>query len=132
MLLAVVVHGAHRSDHKGLTLLATWFAPLWQCLQLIWTDSTFGGKDFITSIQKTFGWTLDVVKKKEGQKGFEVLPRRWVVERTFAWFGRYRRLSKDYEIYPPLVRQCSTSLWLILCSEGLLKTFQTYSNGSDI
>ena len=100
MLLAAVVHGAHRSDHKGLTLLATWFAPLWQCLQLIWTDSTFGGKDFITWIQKTFGWTLDVVKKKEGQKGFEVLPRRWVVERTFAWFGRYRRLSKDYEYLP--------------------------------
>ena len=41
-----------------------------------------------------------VVKKKEGQKGFEVLPRRWVVERTFAWLGRYRRLSKDYEYLP--------------------------------
>ncbi|MBE9204794.1 transposase, partial [Synechocystis salina LEGE 06099] len=39
----------------------------------------------------------NVVSKKQGQKGFEVLPRRWVVERTFAWFGRYRRLSKDYE-----------------------------------
>ncbi|MCW5242404.1 transposase, partial [Synechocystis sp. PCC 6803] len=37
---------------------------------------------------------------KQGQKGFEVLPRRWVVERTFAWFGRYRRLSKDYEYLP--------------------------------
>ncbi|MBD2662497.1 transposase, partial [Synechocystis sp. FACHB-929] len=40
------------------------------------------------------------VSKKQGQKGFEVLPRRWVVERTFAWFGRYRRLSKDYEYLP--------------------------------
>ncbi|MBD2637480.1 transposase, partial [Synechocystis sp. FACHB-908] len=44
--------------------------------------------------------TLNVVSKKQGQKGFEVLPRRWVVERTFAWFGRYRRLSKDYEYLP--------------------------------
>jgi putative transposase len=43
---------------------------------------------------------LNVVSKKQGQKGFEVLPRRWVVERTFAWFGRYRRLSKDYEYLP--------------------------------
>ena len=41
-----------------------------------------------------------MVSKKEGQKGFEVLPRRWVVERTFSWFGRYRRLSKDYEYLP--------------------------------
>ena len=100
MLLGAVVHGAHRSDHKGLTLLGTWFTPLWQCLQLIWTDSTFGGKDFIVWVEQTFGWKLEVVSKKEGQKGFQVLPRRWVVERTFAWFGRYRRLSKDYEYLP--------------------------------
>ncbi|ALJ68207.1 hypothetical protein AOY38_10405 [Synechocystis sp. PCC 6803] len=43
---------------------------------------------------------MEIVSKKDGQKGFEVLPRRWVVERTFAWFGRYRRLSKDYEYLP--------------------------------
>ncbi|AGF53043.1 transposase [Synechocystis sp. PCC 6803] len=98
LLLDVV--GAHRSDHQGLILLGTWFAPLWQCLQVIWTDSTFGGKDFIFWVEHTFGWTLNVVSKKQGQKGFEVLPRRWVVERTFAWFGRYRRLSKDYEYLP--------------------------------
>ncbi|WLT38793.1 IS5 family transposase [Synechocystis sp. B12] len=100
LLLDVVVHSAHRSDHQGLILLGTWFAPLWQCLQVIWTDSTFGGKDFIDWVEHTFGWTLNVVSKKQGQKGFEVLPRRWVVERTFAWFGRYRRLSKDYEYLP--------------------------------
>jgi len=46
LLLDVVVHSAHRSGHQGLTLLGTWFAPLWQCLQLIWTDSTFGSKNF--------------------------------------------------------------------------------------
>ncbi len=112
MLLGAVVHGAHRPDHKALTLMATWFRPLWQCLQLIWTDSTFGGRNFIAWIEQTFGWTLEVVKEKEGQRGFEVLPRRWVVERTFAWFGRYRRLSKDYEYLPTTdTRQC-------LCSYG--------------
>ena len=67
---------------------------------MIWTDSTFGGKVFTAWIKESFGWILEVVKKKEGQKGFEVLPKRWVVERTFAWFGRYRRLSKDYEYLP--------------------------------
>ncbi|AGF50737.1 transposase [Synechocystis sp. PCC 6803] len=66
-------------------------------------------KDFIFWVENTFGWTLNVVSKKQGHKGFEVLPRRWVVERTFAWFGRYRRLRKNYEIYLPLVRQCSMS-----------------------
>ena len=85
---------------SGLILLAFWFAPLWQSLKLIWTDSTFGGKDFWAWVKQAFGWTLEVVKKKEGQKGFEVLPRRWVVERTFSWFGRYRRLSKEYEYFP--------------------------------
>lgn len=100
LLLCAVVHSAKRSDQKGMTLLALWFASLWQSLQLIWTDSTFGGKVFTAWIKETFGWTLEVVKKKEGQKGFEVLPKRWVVERTFAWFGRYRRLSKDYEYLP--------------------------------
>jgi len=67
---------------------------------LIGTDSTFRGKVFTAWIKETFSWSLEVVKKKEGQKGFEVLPKRWVVERTFAWFGRYRRLSKDYEYLP--------------------------------
>ena len=100
LLLCVVVHGAHRSDQAGVKLLALWFAAAWGCLQLIWTDSTFGGKAFIAWMKATFHWQLEVVKRQEGEKGFHVLPKRWVVERTFAWFGRYRRLSKDYEYLP--------------------------------
>ena len=100
LLLCAFVHSAGRSDHKGLTLLGIWFAATWSCIKLIWTDSTFGGKDFTAWVKQTFAWTLEVVKRPEGQKGFEVLPRRWVVERTFGWFSRYRRLSKDYEYLP--------------------------------
>ena len=48
-------------------------------------------------VKRWFGWLVETIKRKENTQGFEVLPRRWVVERTFAWFGRYRRLSKDYE-----------------------------------
>jgi putative transposase len=100
LLLGAVVHGAGRSDQAGLKLLGLWFAAPWSCLERIWTDSTFGGRRFSAWVQETFGWILEVVKRPPGQRGFQVLPRRWVVERTFAWFGRYRRLSKDYEYSP--------------------------------
>ncbi len=100
LLLGAKVHSARRSDHDGLTLLGICFASLWSCLQLIWTDKTFGGKSFVAWVEQTFGWTIEVVQRSTEQKGFQLLPRRWVVERTFAWFGRYRRLSKDYEYLP--------------------------------
>jgi len=100
LLLCAAVHSARRSDHAGMTLLGVRFAAAWGCLELIWTDSTFGGKAFIAWVKETFNWTLEVVKRSDNEPGFKVLPKRWVVERTFAWFGRYRRLSKDYEYLP--------------------------------
>jgi Transposase and inactivated derivatives len=48
-------------------------------------------------VYTVFGWVLEIIKRSQASQGFVVLPRRWVVERTFAWLGRYRRLSKDYE-----------------------------------
>lgn len=99
LLLAVCVHSAGCSDHAGLTLLAFFYAALWSCLQLIWVDSTFGGKDFIVKVKQRYGWML-VVKRSDDQTGFVLLPKRWVVERTFSWLGHFRRLSKDYEYLP--------------------------------
>ncbi|MEM1040989.1 MAG: transposase, partial [Bacteroidota bacterium] len=49
---------------------------------------------------RVFGWAWAVVHREPGQRGFVVLKKRWIVERTFAWFGGYRRLSKDYEYIP--------------------------------
>lgn len=100
LLLCATVHSAKRSDHAAMMLLGVWFAAAWGCLKLIWTDSTFGGKNFIAWVKQTFNWTLEVVKRSDDEKGFKVLPKRWVVERTFSWFGRYRRLSKEYEYLP--------------------------------
>ena len=51
-------------------------------------------------VKRWFSWMVETIKRNENTQGFEVLPRRWVVERTFGWFGRYRRLSKDYEYLP--------------------------------
>jgi len=64
-------------------------------LKLIWTDG--GYPSIIDAVRHRFGWTLQIVKRSEDVKGFQVLPHRWVVERTFGWLGRYRRLARDYE-----------------------------------
>ena len=100
LLLSVFVHSAGRSDQAGFKLLLQWFADFWPRLQLLWVDSSYRGTDFIKWVQQTTGLILQQVKRPEGQKGFEVIPRRWVVERTFSWFNHYRRLSKDYEFLP--------------------------------
>lgn len=100
LLLGVCVHSAGRSDHAGMELLATFWAPLWLCLQRIWVDSTFAGEQFIAQIAQRFGWNLQHLKRTDDQPGFVVIPQRWVVERTYSWFGHYRRLSKDYEYLP--------------------------------
>jgi putative transposase len=83
-----------------MLLLATFWAELWQCLHVIWIDSTFAGKAFIAQIKQQFGWTLEHLKRSDEQLGFQVILKRWVVERTYSWFGHYRRLSKDYEFLP--------------------------------
>ncbi len=65
-------------------------------LTLIWTDGRYRGP-IVASAAHSLGLTIEVVAPPPGQKGFQVLPRRWVVERTFAWLDRYRRLARDWE-----------------------------------
>lgn len=98
LLLVVLVHKADIQERAGAKLLlqravTTGFARL----QLIWTDGGYSGSAFRDWVWKLAGWVLEVVKRPEGTQGFTVLARRWVVERTFGWLGRSRRLSKDYE-----------------------------------
>ena len=66
-------------------------------LQLIWADAACGGRPFARWLQRRLGWRLKIARRKKGQKGFSVLSWRWIVERTLAWIGKNRRLSKDYE-----------------------------------
>ncbi len=65
-------------------------------LKLIWADGGYAGQ-LIGWVKQVTGWVLEIVKRSDDVKGFVVLPKRWIVERTFGWFGWYRRLSKDYE-----------------------------------
>jgi putative transposase len=95
LLLAVVVHAADLQDRDGAKLVLAKLVGHFPRLQLIWADGGYGGA-LVAWVQELGGWVLEIVRRREPH-GFEVLPRRWVVERTFAWLGRYRRLSKDYE-----------------------------------
>lgn len=67
-------------------------------LARVWADA--GYRVLVDRMGRGWRWVLDIVTKRPGAVGFEVQPKRWVVERTFGWFGRYRRLSKDYEHHP--------------------------------
>ena len=96
-LLGVVVHAANLSDTAGAQRLFEQLPRLiQQQLRLIWADSGYK-QGFIDWLDHHHQIVLEVVKPPQGQKGFVVQPRRWVVERTLAWLSRYRRLSKDYE-----------------------------------
>jgi putative transposase len=95
-MLKVVVTAANVSDIAGAKLvISTLAAPFWT-IEKIWADGTYRG-NLIDWVQETLTAVLEIVSREPGQKGFKVQPKRWVVERTFAWLGNYRRLSKDYE-----------------------------------
>jgi len=94
LLIAVVVHAAVIQDRDGAKLVFMKIFGQFSQLTHIWIDGGYAGK-LIKWAYLFGGWTLEIVKRKG--KGFMVLPRRWVVERTFDWIGRNRRMSKDYE-----------------------------------
>ena len=96
LLLAVVAHAASIQDRDGAKAVIEKLTGKFPRLSRIWADGGYSGQ-LVDWVLQFGGWLLDIVKRPADQKGFVVLPRRWVVERTFAWLGRYRRLSKDYE-----------------------------------
>jgi putative transposase len=96
-VLQVVAHPAGLADSLGAEQVFTALPRYWQhTLQVVWADGAYTDK-LGAWLENEFGIRLAVVKRSDAQAGFQLLPRRWVVERTFAWLGRYRRLSKDYE-----------------------------------
>jgi putative transposase len=100
MILAVVVHSAKIQDRDGAKLVFMKMLGAFPRLKLIWADGGYAGYliSWLAVFTQSVGtWVLEIVKRTDDQKGFVVLPRRWVVERTFAWLSKYRRLSKDYE-----------------------------------
>ena len=99
-LLVVWVHAANVFDGKAARQVITNLFLLFHTVKIIWADGAYSGAELLGWVSSQFECALTVVKKKKGVHSFHVLPRRWVVERTFAWLGRSRRLSKDYERKP--------------------------------
>jgi putative transposase len=97
LLIAVVLHPADVQDQDGAKDVLRRAKARFPRLKLIWADAAYGRNSLPNWAAIACGFVLAVVRRAAGAVGFVVLPRRWVVERTFAWLGRYRRLSKDYE-----------------------------------
>ena len=96
LVLAVVVHAANIQDRDGAKLVLAKLVGHSSRLKLIWADGGYAGQ-LIDWARRMGRWALEIVKRNDDVSGFVVLPKRWIVERTFAWLNRYRRLSKDYE-----------------------------------
>jgi putative transposase len=99
LLLGVVVTAASVQDPDGAMQVLEVLRHHFSRLRLLWADRAYRG-DLVAWFWGLRPWRkvrLEIVKRPEGIKGFLLLPQRWIVERTFAWLARYRRLSQDYE-----------------------------------
>ncbi len=122
LLLVVVVHSAGVQDRDGARQLLLWAWCHLPRLLTIFADSAYVGA-WYAWVEYIWGlgvgsmcrFLMQFVRRTPGMVGFHVLPKRWVVERTFAWFSRYRRLSKDYEYLP-----CSSEAFVYLASIHLM------------
>lgn len=99
LLITVVVLAANIQDRDGAKIVCTRAKRRLPRLRLLWADGSYAGK-LVDWLYDTYHWLLTIIKRTDHTPGFRLLPRRWVVERTFAWLGNYRRLSKDYEYLP--------------------------------
>jgi putative transposase len=100
LLIAVVVTGANVQDYHGAKPVLGSVKDRCPRLKVVWADGIYEKQWLIDWVWTECGWELTITKRSDKEKGFKVVPKRWVVERTFGWLGRYRRLSKDYEKLP--------------------------------
>jgi putative transposase len=100
LLIAVVVTSAGVQDYHGAVPVLDRIKGRCPRLEVVWVDGIYEKQWLIDWVRVECGWELRVTRRSDKAKGFQVIPKRWVVERTFGWLGRYRRLSKDYEVLP--------------------------------
>jgi putative transposase len=97
LMLFVIIHGADIQDRDGAPALLKAIRHRFPWLRHLFADGGYAGDKLRTALEGHGDWTIEIIKRSDTAEGFKVLPRRWVVERTFAWLGRCRRLAKDWE-----------------------------------
>ena len=115
LMLFVLVHAADVQDRDGAPALLQAIRYRFPWLRHIFADGGYAGSKLRDALKGQGDWTIQIIKRSDTAQGFEVLPRRWVVERTLAWLGRCRRLAKDWEKTIE-----SSSAWAFVASIRLL------------
>lgn len=96
-MLKVKVTAANIGDREGAKQILLPLNETLPRMKKVWMDGGYDGEPFAEWVLHELGWEVEITHRPEASTGFQVVPRRWVVERTFAWICKFRRLSKDYE-----------------------------------
>ena len=115
LMVGLVVHGADVQDRDGAPAVLRSVRHRYPWLRHVFADGGYGGEKLKGRLSKIGQWTIQIVKRTDKAQGFQLLPRRWVVERTFGWLGRCRRLAKDFE-----ASIASAEAWIIVANIRLL------------
>jgi transposase len=114
-LVLILVHAADIQDRDGAVDVLKAIRQRFPWLRHIFADGGYAGQKLRDAMARHGDWTIEIIKRSDTAKGFEILPRRWVVERTFAWLGRCRRLAKDWE-----TSIASSTGWALVASIRML------------
>ena len=115
LLVGAVVHAADIQDRDGDGIVNQAIHDLFAWLRHLFDESVYNGPNLRRALAKFGNWTIEIVTRAAGVTGFQLLPRRWVVERTLAWLNRNRRLAKDFE-----TSITSATTWIYIASAQLL------------
>jgi transposase len=115
LLVGVAIHPANIQDRDGAGLVIEAIHDLFPWLRHLFADSVYNGPNLRQALVEFGDWTIEIVKRATAATGFQLLPRRWVVERTLAWLNRNRRLAKDFE-----ASIASATTWIYIASVQLL------------
>ncbi|MGG7568701.1 IS5 family transposase [Rhodovulum sp. DZ06] len=115
LMVGAVVHPADVQDRDGAPLVLRSIRHAWPWLRHVFADGGYAGPKLREAMQGHGDWSIEIIKRSDTASGFEVLPRRWVIERTFAWLRRSRRLAKDWE-----ASTASSEAWLLVAHIRIL------------